>query len=336
MLATCRLGRLPARKGFTLIELLVVVAIIGILIALLLPAVQKVREAANRSQCTNNLKQLGLAMHNFESVHGIFPSGSPEVFQDQSGYLSPLVQLLGYLEQDNTYKLFDLNKGPFDEPNVEAATQKPKVFLCPTDVLEDVTEVMGWTNYHANCGSWVYAHGWDGIFGPDYATTGGPALNGAVRIADISDGTSNTAAFAEVLKGYGDDARAPRDRLRDCYEYGNPPSRDPATARAAFMARDWHTAGFAGGWNPPWRWRGYPWSEGTVWRGWYNHLLPPNSVCWRPNDWWKLVTPATSLHPGGVNVLLCDGSVRFVSDSVDANAWLAAGTRNGGEPYGPP
>src|SRR5262249_44313771 len=103
----------------------------------------------------------------------------------------------------------------------------------------------------------------------------------------------------------------------------------------AFQARDWRTADFAGspGWGYPyWRYRGYPWREGSVWRNGYNHLLPPNQACWRPNgDWWQLVTPASSFHPGGVNVMMSDGAVRFVSETVDPNAWTAAGSRNGGE-----
>jgi prepilin-type N-terminal cleavage/methylation domain-containing protein/prepilin-type processing-associated H-X9-DG protein len=333
-MAFCWPARARARIAFTLIELLVVVAVIGVLIGLLLPAVQKVREAANRVSCTNNLKQLGIALHNFESTNGHFPSGSPEVFKDQSGYLSPQVQLLTYIEQDNTYKKFDLSKGPFDEPNVTAATQKPKIFLCPSDPLQGLDSLMGWTNYHVNCGSWVHLRGWDGAFGPDYATTSNAPPLFAVRIAEIVDGTSNTAAFSEVANGFGDDGGAPKDKHRDCFEFGATKSTDLSGARAAFLAKDWQTARFADdpNWNPPWRYRGYPWSEGTVWRGWYNHLLPPNSACWRPNsDWWQLVTPASSFHPGGVNVLLCDGSVRFVFDGVDPDGWLAAGTRNGGE-----
>jgi prepilin-type N-terminal cleavage/methylation domain-containing protein/prepilin-type processing-associated H-X9-DG protein len=321
------------RRAFTLIELLVVVAIIGILIALLLPAVQKVREAADRTNCTNNLKQIGLGLHNFESINGRLPAGSPEVFQDLSGYLSPLVQILEYLEQGNTYKKFDLNQGPFDDVNVAAAAQKPKIFLCPSDPLQRESTPMGWTNYHANAGSWSYARGWDGVFGPDYAESGIPKLP-PVRFADITDGLSNTAAYAEVANGFGDDARSARDLHRDCFEFGAPPARDLATARRAFLAKDWRTAPIP--WDGTWRWRGYPWSEGTLWRGWYNHLLPPGSPCWYPNDWWLLVSPASSFHNGGVNVLWCDGSVRFIAESVDPDAWLAAGTRNGGESAGVP
>ena len=82
-----------------------------------------------------------------------------------------------------------------------------------------------------------------------------------------------------------------------------------------------------------WRYRGYPWNEGNIWRNWYNHLLPPNSPCWRPNsDWWQLVSPASSFHPGGVNILMCDGSLRFTMETVDPDVWLATGTRMGNEP----
>jgi prepilin-type processing-associated H-X9-DG protein len=316
-----------------LIELLVVIAIIGILIALLLPAVQKVREAAARASCSNNMKQIGVALHNFDNVHGHLPSGSPEVFASQSGYLSPQVQILPYIEMGNSYKFFDLSKGPFDSPNVEAALAKPPFFLCPSDPFKGYETPMGWTNYHANCGSWVYSSGWDGVFGPDYDTAGHKKIK-AIRLAEITDGSSNTAAFSEVLNGYGDNASAPPDRLRDCFEFGNPPSKDPTTARNAFMAKDWTKAQIP--WSGTWRWRGYPWSEGTVWRGWYNHLLPPNAVCWRPNEWWRLVTPATSLHAGGVNVVWCDGSVRFILERVDPDVWMASGTRMAGEPVGPP
>jgi prepilin-type N-terminal cleavage/methylation domain-containing protein/prepilin-type processing-associated H-X9-DG protein len=317
------------RRGFTLIELLVVVAVIGVLIALLLPAVQKVREASYRADCANNLKQLGLALHNYEVTRGTLPAGCT-LRWDEWGW-SPHAQLLPFIEEYNLNRQIDFDKGPYDPVNVPILAQRPKIFRCPSDHQQGLFEPFGYTNYHPNAGSWVYARGWDGVFGTALAYGGVPSLPG-VRLADITDGLSNTSAFAEVCNGAGSHTPALPDRHTDCFEFGAQTSKDLPTARAAFLARDWRIADYAGGWMPPWRYRGYPWHEGNIWRNWYNHLLPPNRACWRPNDdWWQLVTPASSWHPGGVNVLLCDGSVRFVSESVDADAWLAAGTRSGGE-----
>jgi prepilin-type N-terminal cleavage/methylation domain-containing protein/prepilin-type processing-associated H-X9-DG protein len=311
------------RRGFSLIELLVVVAILAVLLALLLAAIQKVREAANRIRCTDHLRQIGLALHNYHNSLGVFPSGSPE----QIGYLSPQVQLLPYLEQDAVHDIVDMHKGPFDAANQPAAAVRVPIFLCPSEGQRGTVTYMGWTNYHANSGTWAYARGWDGVFGPNYTVSGVPPLL-SVRLEDITDGTAHTAAFSEVVNGlYG--IEPPPHRLADCFEFGAPPGKDVAAAQAAFLAKDWQTAQIP--WDGTWRYRGYPWTEGTIWRGWYNHLLTPQSTCWRPNDWWLLVTPATSYHGAGVNVLFCDGSVRFVSSRIAADAWLAAGTRNGGE-----
>jgi prepilin-type N-terminal cleavage/methylation domain-containing protein/prepilin-type processing-associated H-X9-DG protein len=321
-------GRPGPRRGFTLVELLVVIAIIGILVALLLPAVQAAREAARRLQCTNNLKQLGIALHNFENTHKTFPSGSPQLFAGNSGYLSPQAQLLGYVEQDNVRQLMDFDKGPFESPNYEVASSKPPMFLCPTDPQRGEKDDMGWTNYHANCGSWVQVSGWDGVFGPNYDIEGLDGIK-PVKIGQITDGTSNTVAFAEVCNGFGLDTQAPPDPRVDCFEFGGAPSGKLLDVRATFATKDWRTASIP--WSGEWRWRGYPWSEGTVWRGWYNHLLTPNSPCWRPGSWWLLVSPASSYHSGVVNVVLCDGSVRSVSDSIDAMTWLALGTRDNGD-----
>ncbi len=317
------------RRGFTLIELLVVIAVIAVLISLLLPAIQKVREAANRMSCANNMKQLGLALHTYENTHGSFPAGCT-LRWDQWGW-SPQGQLLPFLEQDNLSKRVDFSKGPYDPVNFPVLPQRPKVFLCPSDPVQGADTVYGYTNYHGNAGSWLFAKGaWDGIFGTAIPFGVVPRLP-PVRVGDITDGTSQTAAFAEVCNGPGESTKPPDKRI-DCFEFGAQPSRDLATARYAFLARDWKTARYAGGWDSPWRYRGYPWHEGNIWRNWYNHLLPPNSACWRPNnEWWYVVTPASSFHPGGVNVMMCDGSVRFTSENVDANAWLATGTRSGGE-----
>ena len=313
-------------RGFTLVELLVVIAIIAMLVTLLLPAVQSAREAARRTQCINNLKQLGIALHSFESAFGLFPSGSPEA----AGYLSPQAQILPQVEESAVGRLLDIHRGPFEEPNYTAAAAQPAIFLCPSDAnpVQEQTD-MGWTNYHSNCGTWVHITGWDGVFGPNYEV-GGDAMR-PLRIGQIIDGTSKTAAFSEVLKGFGP-SDAEKDRLADCFEAGGAGSRNatPMEARNHFLGLDWQSSAIP--WGGDWRWRGYPWSEGTVWRGWYNHLLTPNQPCWRPGDWWKLVTPATSVHPGVVNVGMCDGSVRAVDDGVDPLVWIASGSREGGEP----
>lgn len=313
-----------ARTGFTLVELLVVIAIIGVLVGLLLPAVQAAREAARRMSCSNNLKQIGLALHNFESTYKEIPAGT----RDATGYLSPHAVLANYMELNNVYDRMDLTVGPFTQPNYDAARSQPEFLICPSDPFPGQTHDMGWTNYHANAGSWVYVNGWDGVFGPAQDVGGGKALE-PLTFGAITDGLSQTVGFAEVVNGVGGTGGQPTQF--DCFEFGDPPSNDLVTARNALLSRDWTTASIP--WGGSWRWRGYPWIEGTVWRTWYNHILPPNSACWRTADWWKLVSPASSYHPGGVQVVLCDGSVRFTSESVNANVWTSMGTRSGNEAF---
>lgn len=149
----------------------------------------------------------------------------------------------------------------------------------------------------------------------------------ASKLRDITDGTSNTLLYAEVCNGVGADPSR-RDPRRDCYDAGSQSHTTAAAARTALLGIDYRTASTLGGWN----WRGYPWREGSIWRNGFNTLLPPNKPCFRPNgEWWELVTPSSSYHPGGVNVCLGDGSTRFVTESVDADVWTAAGTMAGGE-----
>ena len=325
------------RRAFTLIELLVVIAIIAILIGLLVPAVQKVREAANRATCTNQMKQLGIALHNYEGVWKHLPAGSYALNTHGPG---PTVFLLPYLEQDAAYSTYDINQESgastlFAANDISAAVRIP-MLSCPSDLQQSQNYQFGWTNYMSNYGTWVVANGWDGVFGPNFTIVGfkGP---GQLKLKEILDGTSNTAAFAEVAKGRGTEASVTgsRDPRVECFEFGALTTKVVATARSSLQAKDYRTASLAAdpGWGtPPWSWRGYPWREGSIWRTGYTHLLPPNSPCWRTNgEWWNLVSPASSFHGAGVNVVMVDGSVRFVEDSVNPDVWTAVGSRNGGE-----
>jgi prepilin-type N-terminal cleavage/methylation domain-containing protein/prepilin-type processing-associated H-X9-DG protein len=312
--------RVFSRRAFTLIELLVVIAIIAVLIALLVPAVQKVREAAARTQCQNNLKQLGVAAHNYHGVYKKFPQG---------GNNSALVFLLPYIEQDSIFKNYDVNTGWWaSTPNSNLAANRLSVLSCPSDPNPRLDTAMAWSNYHLNYGIWNGRSGNDGMM-DDTANFR--------KIETITDGTSNTAYLAEVANGPASGAASP---LSDCFDNStiSPPSGNQTFAQLAalrdqFIALDWKTAAIASG---GWRNRGYPYVERSVWRTGYTHLTPPNQPCWRPNggDWYSLVTPASAYHTGGINLLLCDGSVRFVSDGVSRDVWMATGSRNGGESVG--
>jgi prepilin-type N-terminal cleavage/methylation domain-containing protein/prepilin-type processing-associated H-X9-DG protein len=322
------------RRGFTLIELLVVIAIIAILIALLVPAVQKVREAAARTQCVNNMKQLGIAMHNY---HGVFKKLPAASFNSATYGPSGLFFLLPYVDQGNVHDKFDLTKasGGSTDGSVNDAlgAVRMPLLICPSDNQSAHNSTQfGWTNYMLNHGSWVgVTKQWDGVFSPRFAAGGAPAGD-YVKFAQITDGTSNTAAIAEVCRGPYDAGPA-RDKRTDCfYDGSNVPATSIAAAQTNLLARNWQTAQIGGqGWVN-WRYRGYPWREGSIWRSGYNHLMPPNSPCWHTNnDWWYLISPASSFHTGGANVLFADGAVHFVSETVTPAVWVGVGTRAGGE-----
>jgi prepilin-type N-terminal cleavage/methylation domain-containing protein len=328
------------RAAFTLVELLVVIAIIGVLVALLLPAVQAAREAARRSQCANHLKQFGLAAHNFEGTYKRLPHGS----ETASLYgPSPHAYLLPMMEQNNVYSQMDQTfaHGASAQAGAvlheAASTARPKIFHCPSDPNTFKSRVYGFTNYHTNYGSWVRLQNrWDGVFGTNYTPFGSVPPVSATKFGDITDGTSNTLMFAEVCNGIADGTAATpgkRDPRRDCYDAGTQTQTTVAAARSAFLGLNHNTAPFLFlSASEHWNWRGYPWREGSIWRNGFNTLLGPNKPCWRPNgQWWELVTPSSSYHPAGVNVTLSDGSVRFVTESVDADIWTAAGTMGGGE-----
>jgi prepilin-type N-terminal cleavage/methylation domain-containing protein/prepilin-type processing-associated H-X9-DG protein len=336
------------RAAFTLIELLVVIAIIAALIGLLLPAVQKVREAAARTQCTNNLKQLGLAMHNYEGTAGrlppAFPNTVPPAFAGLPAYFfswSALAQLNPYLEQTNIYKTMDLTQPIYVPPayNISAANQFAvqqvvKLFLCPSDQMQPVSAaygvpVLGPTNYAVCVGTGTTNGG--APFGSPLSADGLFSAGTGFRITEITDGTSNTAMMSESLLGDGpENASGPTipGNPQTVYAYtgfGTPLS-DAACAKAA----QWNVANH----------RGFMWASGEMRCGSYNHYYTPNAPLYDcvTNDATTYTSmafrTARSRHTGGVNLLLGDGSVHFVSQSVSLTTWRALATRAGGEVLG--
>jgi len=358
-----------SRRGFTLIELLVVIAIIAVLIALLLPAVQAAREAARRSQCVNNLKQLGLAMHNYVSANSLLPP----VHIDNPNYngappyqnCSQLVRLLPYLEQQPAYNSWNMSFGarwndnsPIQYEVVQATVLVMQVssFLCPSDPYpgssgtENVggqTRLIGASNYPANFGlnrrinncppgnpgggNWVPN-------GPNYiATNWDGAIKRPVGLQNFLDGTSNTVIFSEWVKGPA--ALPGKNGLGMVYGLG---STTGTGLNSDAFDTDFKilqackntlttTANQAQGWKGEW----WAWSGNSI----YSHTVTPNTTACAYGD----INPteggrpsitlynASSLHPGGVNVLFMDGSVKFVKSTVNYQAWYAIATPDGNE-----
>ena len=323
-------GRAPAgvrrmRPAFTLIELLVVMAIVAVLAGLLLPAVQQAREASRRLTCANNLKQLGLALHNYTDAHGRFPPGRGAALP---GVFSAQAFLLPFVEQSGLQRRIDFTRAPttfFVPPatthdgsaNLTAATTPVAVLQCPSDRTDGRVpgSNFGATNYAASVGSGLVEYGTlrnaDGVF----------YLGSATGIEEITDGTTHTAAFSERLLGPGYDvAGTPGSTELYIWELPGASNTTPADCAAAVT----------GVWDSE---RGAKWILGNYGNTLYNHFHPPNAAEWDCMNMQqqKGLMSARSRHPGGVEVLFCDGSVRFVSNLIAAETWRALATRAGGE-----
>jgi prepilin-type N-terminal cleavage/methylation domain-containing protein/prepilin-type processing-associated H-X9-DG protein len=344
------------RSAFTLIELLVVIAIIAILIGLLLPAVQKVRAAAARAKCQNNLKQIGLALHGYHDVYKCFPYGKGPDYRGSP--LTPGVpvyprwsvhaMILPWVEQDNLYKSIDFNYPPetpgmggvinfmpaYQNPNrVNAAACRTVVplYLCPADPAPQPADWPGQNNYLGNLGAQFLcdlSEKLPSTAAPNESPNGIFYYLSAVRITDITDGTSNTALFSEKLRGQG--FPNPRTDM-----FVMPSSTTINQTAQTCQGLNPNTA------TPLTSKQGYSWVMGEMCCTTYNHVSTPDTLTCAatafPGNMANMAmdVPPSSYHTGGVNVLMGDGGVRFVADGISLTTWRAMGTRNGGEVLGP-
>jgi prepilin-type N-terminal cleavage/methylation domain-containing protein/prepilin-type processing-associated H-X9-DG protein len=341
------------RCGFTLIELLVVIAIISVLIGLLVPAVQKVRAAAARTECANNLKQIGIALHNYQTDHKAFPFGKgPSYPAPAPGYARWSVhsQILPYIEQGAVYSTLSFSAPPntpgmagpvvnfmpaYTNPGGVNAGSSLQVgtFLCPADGTPIGVTWPGQNNYVGCVGAGEMCDDTESI--PSTVDPSDTVLLGTfyylsnVKVTDISDGTSNTAIFSEHKRGGG----APN--WRTAMFIGAATGTDTLSSTyTACQSINPLTA------TPLSYWQGGSWAMGEMCCTLYNHVSGPNTITCAflgfaggmknmPMD-----QPATSYHDGGVNVLMGDGAVRFVIDGVDLTTWRALGSRANGEMVG--
>jgi prepilin-type N-terminal cleavage/methylation domain-containing protein len=313
-----------ARRGFTLIELLVVIAIIAILIALLLPAVQQAREAARRTQCRNNLKQLGLAFHNYHDVHNVLPMGNG------GNRFAPHAAILPHIDQSPLYNQINFNARPNHASNAAVAAVTLPAFRCPSDIDNLPTNLGGRNNYWTNIGTSVL----NGLpsTNPANPNYGFPPQNGVMvtgkcnAFRDIPDGTSNTVMMSEKRLGDGSNGII-TPATDDFLSNASPANADEA--RDICRAIDVTNLANQGVSNV-----GAPWLGADNDMTYYMHILTPNDRTCRFPVPGRMAGTANSLHVGGVHSLLCDGSVRFVSSNIDLGIWRALGTAAGGEVVG--
>jgi|SRR5581483_6842656 len=330
------------RAGFTLIELLVVIAIIAILIALLVPAVQQVREAAARTQCTNNLKQMALAAHSYLSANGTFPPGAgPDPGGGVTSRASVQAIILPYLEQSNAYNLFDFSQDVnAGAKNANARKQEIPVYICPSDPANAKFNVAGGyegrSNYFGNMGTNAYLPNnksprVGGMFFYEIAdTTAKPGnVQVAVRLIEVTDGTSTTALFAEIKRGNS----AGTSNAVDAW--------DTRIIAAGWASDTVVTAAQCDPKISSLRYGGLKYFRDLITTSLYTHTAQPNyqggdciDQTQRAGDvggFFAAHVQARSWHRSGVNVAFADGAVHFIKESITLAIWQAMGTRGGGE-----
>lgn len=337
----------PRRTAFTLVELLVVIAIIGILVALLLPAVQAARESARRTQCVNNLKQISLSVHNYHDTHKKFPFGKGASYPGAPVYArwSAHALLLPFMEQQNLHDTIDFKFAPATPgmggvigfmpaySNASGINVIPSQvfiagFICPSDPTAVQGAWPGQNNYVGNQGGWLCDRGdQPGAptdVSPTEIQTGVFYFLSQVRFSDAIDGTANTMMFSEKLRGNG----SPNPRT-DMFVMPNQTSLNAtyATCQATNPAT-------ATPLTSKWGWS---WVMGENCCTLYCHVSQPNTFTCAGIPFPGTMTnmamqvAATSRHPGGVNGAMMDGSVRFATSTIDLTVWRAIGTRASGE-----
>ncbi len=323
------------KHGFTLVELLVVIAIIGVLAGLLLPAVQAAREAARRSECTNNLRQMAVATIQFHDAHRRFPIGR----QGDEESFGQHTELFPFLEESNITLQFNFKIPANQNP---ARFIKIPLFLCPSDIEDRMYD----TNVNAHQFDWG-KNNYRACAGSDYGRTydtqqvnakemnnGIFLTNESVRIAQVTDGTSRTALFSEAIRGDANDSNVEPES--DLFQLPNNTSTNSAD-KIYNLAIALNTSTMVGA-NKQTSFAGRNWIFGNYMTTRYNHVMPPNTLNITrgnsPNNNGGAVT-ASSRHVDGVNLALADGSVRFVNSNIDLAIWRALGTRAGDEIVSP-
>jgi prepilin-type N-terminal cleavage/methylation domain-containing protein/prepilin-type processing-associated H-X9-DG protein len=345
------------RRGFTLIELLVVISIISVLIALLLPAVQSAREAARRAQCVNNLKQLGISLHNYHAALNSFPLSDTKAWSDYyGGYITDWgtwschALLLGYLEGQPIYNACNFNWAIWwstgAQINSTVARTALGIFVCPSDGICPQIPVISCWMWTGNTNNYVGSLGTTTLqWSPD--STGVFAHSNCYGIQRITDGSSNTIAFSESLVSAGQWVKW-RDGIAAGFysQQGNgasPSALYDANANIPAVMKDLQscTQLFLAKQFPAFEDKGFRWATGSPGVTSFNTIVPPNAVnypwggcrldCQGCGFEFGEFQNATSNHPGGVNCMMADGSVRFIKNSISMPIWWALGTKANGE-----